>query len=152
MIDRDRFWQRVHEALDRREDPLADAELAAWLAERPEQLESYAALTGALALLAGRPVRMRRRRWPWLVAAALAAAVAASLLPWPRSSPSAPFALVPAEVARLRIERIDGDSPVVTVVEWQRGRLLRSTLHPSATAHGDASVQIFRVVRREEKP
>ncbi len=83
MITRDEFWGRVQDALDRREDPLQDAELAAWLEQHPEELERYAAWIGALRVVAAMPVQPRvhapRRRWPWVW---VPAAAAAGLLVW----------------------------------------------------------------------
>lgn len=83
MITAAEFWARVQDALDRRADPLQDAELAGWLELHPEELERYAAWIGALRVVAAMPVqphvRAPGRRWPWVW---VPAAAAAGLLVW----------------------------------------------------------------------
>lgn len=61
-------WQRIHEHLDARKDPLEDPEVRRFLEENPDQLERFAELREGLRALA--PVFGRRRRKvPWVAAA-----------------------------------------------------------------------------------
>lgn len=80
------LWTRIHDALDRRGDPLADREVLAALAERPEALAELLELRAALgrvALAAGdRPARPARRAAAAIAAGLLAAAALSGM--WPR--------------------------------------------------------------------
>jgi hypothetical protein len=75
------FWERVHDCLDRRCDPLDDAGVREWLLANPERLEEIANLREGLAALArsGGSIetggRARRRRAWRGVAAVVAAAL-----------------------------------------------------------------------------
>lgn len=78
----------LHDLLDRRADPFADAAARAWFLEHPEALERFAALRRELSALPrpaapmprpAAPMPHVRPRWPWFVAAAMAA-VAASIV------------------------------------------------------------------------
>ncbi|HEX6810679.1 MAG TPA: hypothetical protein VF384_03555 [Planctomycetota bacterium] len=89
------FATALHACLDARRDPLDDAALCSWLAEHPEQLESFAALRQRLAALpAAAPVApvARARRRPTTLQLAGAAVLAAGVLAvaWPRPEPALP--------------------------------------------------------------
>lgn len=76
-MNRADYEARLQDCFDRRLDPLDDAALQAWLLAHPEALEAFAQQRRLLqAMPAAMPLAAatRRRRWPWLVAAALAAA------------------------------------------------------------------------------
>ncbi|MFY9345904.1 MAG: hypothetical protein WAT39_25655 [Planctomycetota bacterium] len=90
------FEDRLHDLLDARQDPLADAACVQFLAEHPDRLAAFArgherlAALPAVAPLAAPPGL--RRRLPWLLAAAAVAAVTA----FARRGTPAPAAVVPA--------------------------------------------------------
>lgn len=76
------YERRLHECLDRREDPLDDARVQQYLLAHPEALETFAGQQHLLATLAPHRASPRvpsRHRWPWLLAAAAAVAAAAVL-------------------------------------------------------------------------
>lgn len=86
------YERRLHECLDRREDPLDDARVQQYLLQHPEAVEEFADRQHLLATLA--PHRASPRvptghRWPWLLAAAAAVAAAAVLaMPGTTAAPS----------------------------------------------------------------
>lgn len=65
----------LQDAFDRRVDPLQDPVVLAFLDQQPELLEDFAAATAAVRALTASPLPRAtprpRRRWPWLLAAAL---------------------------------------------------------------------------------
>jgi hypothetical protein len=72
-------WQRIHEHLDARRDPLEDPEVRRFLEENPDQLEEFAELQRGLRALA--PVfAPRRRKVPWVAAALVICALGVSWL------------------------------------------------------------------------
>ena len=98
--------ERLHEHLDRGEDPFADARLTAWLEEHPEWLPLAATLRADAFALGGLPravelptPRRRRRASAALLAMATASSAAAWAL-WPAlpppESPPAPRARIVA--------------------------------------------------------
>jgi hypothetical protein len=77
------FDDLLHDCLDERRDPFADAALCAWLDDHPDAIERVADLRARLLLLPqlAAPQRPRFRRRPVLLAAAgLAGAAALALL------------------------------------------------------------------------
>lgn len=60
LRDRDAYWARLHERLDRREDPFDDDALLDWMAQHPEDAATTAVLCERLA--AAPAARPRRRR------------------------------------------------------------------------------------------
>lgn len=76
----EKFWEAVHDALDARRDPLAQAELVAGLCEHPDDLADVLRLDAGLRALA-----QPRRRRRWLLFFPASAAAALALVLWPRA-------------------------------------------------------------------
>lgn len=68
------IWQRIHQHLDARRDPLDDPEVQRFLEQNPEHLEEFAKLQEGLRALAP-ALGPRRRQMPWAAAAAVACAL-----------------------------------------------------------------------------
>ncbi|HLQ38723.1 MAG TPA: hypothetical protein VK348_13020 [Planctomycetota bacterium] len=85
------YHERLHACFDARRDPLDDAGLCCFLAERPDELERLVALRERLqALPAAAAARPVRGRWSLVLVAAAAAAVAVLLTrPTPAGSAGA---------------------------------------------------------------
>ena len=79
MNDETEFEQRLHAHLDAHRDPLDDPEVVAFLAVLPEHLPGFARARETLRLLPA-VAPAPRRRWPRLLAAATAAALAGGVL------------------------------------------------------------------------
>lgn len=127
----ERFWGRVHEALDRREDPLDDAEIVAGLEQDPARLQEYGRLVAALRSVRSAqtlPARPARRSWPWMVALAAAAAAVLALL-WP--SAAVLPAGAPLRVLRLEVQHV---SAAATTTWRQRDGVLELTARRPASA------------------
>jgi hypothetical protein len=62
------FWERAHEHLDARRDPLDDPDVQCFLEQNPHHLEEFAALQQGLRAL-GPAFGPRRRKVPWAAAA-----------------------------------------------------------------------------------
>lgn len=91
------LWRRVHEAIDRREDPLADSELAEELANHPELAAQVVQMLVDLESLppaSTDPSRLTLRG-PYLASYAAAAALLLALVAVWYSLPDQPTALVP---------------------------------------------------------
>lgn len=102
-----RMLERLHDHLDRGEDPFADAVLTAWLEDHPEWLPLAATLRADARALGNltRPVGLAApRRRPRAAAALLAMATASSAAAWalwptlfpPAESPQGPRARIVA--------------------------------------------------------
>lgn len=70
MIERERFWSAVDEALDARRDPWAEAQVQEWIADHPEDREELARLTRRLEAVASARPRAGRTFAPMIAAAA----------------------------------------------------------------------------------
>ncbi len=132
MNERD-LWPRVHALLDARRDPLADAEVQAWLADDVEAMASVVALRAVLSTLP-------RRRSVVRVAAAAALVVMAiggawSAWRWQRTAASraAPVAAQPA----------DQPSPL-PFPDLLRGDFVRAFTATVEVLGDDASVTVTR--------
>jgi hypothetical protein len=123
MIGQDELWARVQRALDRRRDPLEDAQVRAALARDPELRGEVERLVERLGQLGSAPAR--RRPAAALTGLALAAAAALgfvlTLIDRSPSSPAAEAPLAerserqPSRVLSLRMtsERRDADGRVL---------------------------------------
>jgi hypothetical protein len=98
------FEDRLHDLLDARQDPLADAQCIAFLADHPNHLATFARQRERLAALPPIAARPSRRVWPWLLAVAAAAAlVAVGLRPSPtHAAPTAAGRVLSASLQPIR--------------------------------------------------
>lgn len=127
----ERFWQRVHAALDRRLDPLDDEIVQQALLDDEATRDAYARLIEGLRAVprAGRPAAPRLRlrlRVSASIATAVATAAAAWLL-WPRPvAPALPLG-EPSALLRLRVAHADTDGVRALDLQSDGGRSYRTT-------------------------
>jgi hypothetical protein len=150
MSPRDRLWERVHAALDAREDPLGDVEVQALLAGHPEELLAVLRVAEAAQGVAKGARPTQRRRPAHLHVASLAlggAAVVAILLAASLRSPRR-VELVPApEVASvLRAEFVHDDGRVLRrrSVDALSGKVITEVSPSRLAGDSDASYRFLR--------
>ena len=150
MSPRDRLWERVHAALDAREDPLGDVEVQALLATHPDELEAVLRVADAahgVAKAAPADLRRRRaRRNVVLLALGGAAAVAILLAAWPKSPRRVELVPAPEVASVLRAEFVHDDGRVLRrrSVDALSGKVITEVSPSRLAGDSDASYRFLR--------